>query len=89
MDKFDPKLPETKKIFELFCSEVEILKTLNHPNIIKMFECIYLQNFMYIVFEYCALGDLEKHIKNNNNRMSENDAKPIIMQLLEAMKMIN
>ena len=44
---------------------------------------------MYIVFEFCALGDLEKHVKKHNNRISENEAKPLIMQLLEAMKKIN
>jgi len=32
-----------------------------------------------MVFEYCALGDLEKYLKKNSNKLSEAEAKPMII----------
>ena len=43
-----------------------------------------------MILEHCGLGDLAQHIKKNSvkNRMPECDAKPIILQLLDAMKIL-
>lgn len=38
--------------------EVEILKTLDHPNVLKVFEYFEDNEDYYIVMEYCAGGDL-------------------------------
>ena len=36
-----------------FMNEIEVLKTVDHPNIIKLFDCYYDRNFYYMVEENC------------------------------------
>ena len=35
-----------------FMNEIEVLKTVYHPNIIKLFDCYYDRTFYYMVEEY-------------------------------------
>ena len=41
-----------------FVDEIEILKNLEHPNIMKIYECFNDKENVYIVSEYCDEGDL-------------------------------
>ena len=41
-----------------FLDEIEILKNLEHPNIMKIYECFNDKENFYIVSEYCDEGDL-------------------------------
>ena len=41
-----------------FLDEIEILKNLEHPNIMKIYECFNDKENVYIVSEYCDEGDL-------------------------------
>ena len=41
-----------------FLDEIEILKNLEHPNIMKIYECFNDKDNVYIVSEYCDEGDL-------------------------------
>ena len=56
-----------EKINKILQREIEILKSLDHPNIIKMKEIIQTQDTKYIVLEYCERGDLSKYIEKPNN----------------------
>jgi calcium-dependent protein kinase len=38
--------------------ELEILKTLDHPNIIKFYEIYHDELYIHYVMEYCSGGDL-------------------------------
>ena len=39
-------------------NEVDILKTLDHPNVLKIFEYFEDDRYYYIVMEHCREGDL-------------------------------
>lgn len=43
--------------------EISIMKDLNHPNIVKLYDVIHLvsQNKIYIIMEYCSGGTLDKY----------------------------
>jgi calcium-dependent protein kinase len=66
-----------------FNMEISILKMLDHPNIIRLFECYYDNNYYYMIEEYCSGGDLYDYIKRQRN-FSEKKAASIINQLLSA-----
>lgn len=44
--------------FETFVNEIKILRNLDHPNIIKLYEIWEWQNICFLVLEYCAGGEL-------------------------------
>ena len=45
-------------------NEINILKKLSHPNIVKIFEFYITKAHYYIVTEYCKYGELFSYIKN-------------------------
>ena len=48
-------------------NEINILKTLSHPNIVKIYEFFDTPIYYYIVTEYCKRGELFAYIKNKYN----------------------
>ena len=58
------KMSEKEK--QMIVSEVNILRELRHPNIVKYYDRIIdkEQSKIYIVMEYCEGGDISKMIKN-------------------------
>ena len=48
-------------------NEINILKTLSHPNIVKIYEFFDTPIYYYIVTEYCKKGELFSYIKNKYN----------------------
>jgi calcium-dependent protein kinase len=67
-----------------FMNEIEVLKTVDHPNIIKLFDCYYDRTFYYMVEEYCSGGDLFDYIQKEKC-FTEKKAKIIFKQLLSAV----
>jgi len=69
--------------------EINILKTLDHPNIIKIYEFFQdLRNF-YLITEYCEHGDLADNLVDDNNKLNvfltESVVCDIMKQLLSAI----
>ncbi|KAL9079772.1 MAG: hypothetical protein Q9157_001344 [Trypethelium eluteriae] len=56
----------TKKLRDNLQSEIEILKSLQHPHIVAIFACHHAPDRMHIIMEYCSLGDLSQFIKGRN-----------------------
>ena len=56
----------TKKLRDNLQSEIEILKSLQHPHIVAIFACHHVPDRMHIIMEYCSLGDLSQFIKGRN-----------------------
>lgn len=65
-------------------SEVKILTTLDHPNILKMFEMYEDKAKYYIVSEYLEGGELFERIIQNEH-FSEKEAAKIMKQVLSAI----
>lgn len=64
--------------------EVEILKNLDHPNIIKVFEFYQDSRFFYIVIELCSGGELFDKILNES-KFDERKAAKTMEQILSAV----
>ena len=65
--------------------EVNILKNLDHPNIVKVFEVIQDSRYLNIVMEYCSGGELFDKIKGTNG-FSENIAAKYMLDIVSAVK---
>ncbi|KAF4977345.1 hypothetical protein FZEAL_6117 [Fusarium zealandicum] len=55
-----------KKLRENLYSEIQILKTLRHPHIVALHDCIESTSHINLIMEYCELGDLSLFIKKRD-----------------------
>ena len=70
--------------------EAEILRRLDHPNIIKLHESIDTAKYVYLVMEYANGESLHTHLKAQTYRQfREEKAKRIIKQLLLALEYLH
>ena len=63
------------------CSEVNILKHLDHPNIVNIYELFQDANFYYLITEYLSGGELFEKLKRLDHfteRMAANFMKQIL-----------
>lgn len=65
-------------------SEIEMLKALDHPNILKIFEFYQDDENYYLVTEYCSGGELYDRIISTKN-FSERMASDLMRQILSAV----
>ena len=64
--------------------EIELLKQLDHPNIVKLFEYFIDNDKYFLITEYCRMGDLYSLIKKNK-KFSELSAAYIMFQIFRAL----
>ena len=55
-----------KKLKDNLFSEIHILKELQHPHIVSLFDCRESSTHIHLVMEYCQLGDLSYFIKRRD-----------------------
>lgn len=70
-----------KKLYD----EVELLKQLQHPNIVSLLNFIDGENECYIVLEYTPYGDFKEYLKQQQ-RLEEKDAQHFTRQIAEGLK---
>ena len=68
--------------------EIEILKKLEHPNIVKIYEYFDVKDYIYIVSELCDQGDLLGKLTKLGS-MSELVVKSLMGQILNAVSYLH
>ena len=70
---------KNQKSFEYLLNEINILKNINHENIVKLYTDLEDKKFKYLITEYCNGGDLENCLKyyltKNNRPFSEEEVQ--------------
>ena len=86
-------LNNSKKNYETIIKEVNVLKGLNHPNIVRYLNYIEEDMSIYIIMEFLSGGTLKQFIENNNNninnKLNENKTRIIIKQILSALSYLH
>lgn len=72
---------------EALATELRILKRINHPNVVKFFDFYDSPQKAYVVLELMLGGELLYTIEGEqaNSNYTENDARRILRQILEAV----
>ena len=74
------RLEPASVALELF-REVRIMKILNHPNIVKLFEVIETEKTLYLIMEYASGGEVFDYLVAHG-RMKEKEARAKFRQLI-------
>jgi serine/threonine protein kinase len=69
-----------RKYLEELRNEIDILRALDHPNIVKAYEVYETKGNIYVVMEYCSGGDLYSRAP-----YTENESVPLISQICSAI----
>jgi calcium-dependent protein kinase len=86
--KYISKLKMNEKTLKRTLREINMLKKLDHPNIIKLYEVYESKRSIYLIMEKCNGGDLFDNIIEHitKGRMySEKQVSEIILQILSAI----
>ncbi|AYV79137.1 MAG: serine/threonine protein kinase [Faunusvirus sp.] len=75
-----------KKLKERLDTEIELMKRLDHPHIVKFIDVIKDDEDIYIISEYCEGGTLSKLLKKS---LTEQDAKLLIKQLANGLQYLH
>ena len=78
-------IPKSRvKDYVTFKTEIDILRDLDHPNIVKLIETFENDRMCYVVLEICEGGELFKRIIEKK-RLSEAEAASTIKQMISAI----
>ena len=78
---------------ELILNEINILRSFNHPNIIKLYDVFEIKNdfndeYYVLIMEYCSNGDLFDYATQIGFK-DENEKKKIMFSFLKAIEYIH
>ena len=71
----------------LIKNEIDILKKLSHPNIVRIYEFFESKNCFYIINEFCPNGELYNYI--NNSTLDEEQLSVIFYQVFSGLKYLH
>ncbi|KAM4873588.1 sperm motility kinase 4A-like [Thomomys bottae] len=74
-----------KRDCRFFATELELLKCVDHPNIIKLYEVVDTEEHLYLVMEYVDGGDLVDYLQKVD-RLGEEAARLLFGQILRAVQ---
>ena len=69
--------------------EIEILKSISHPHIIKLYDVIEDDRHIHLVMEYVSGGSLQQHLRIKSKKFSEEESKKLFKQIVDAVRYLH
>ncbi|KAI9982151.1 hypothetical protein PInf_008042 [Phytophthora infestans] len=71
--------------------EISIMRQIDHPNVVKLYDIKKTEKHMYLVLEYCAGGDLQHYMRrrqqqSGGNLLPESVARHFLRELAKGMQ---
>jgi eukaryotic-like serine/threonine-protein kinase len=79
------KVPVYEDARGVFLREIEVTRSLRHPNIVALYEYGSVGGGFYFVMEYCPGGNVETLMKERGGVLTVDQAMPIMLQVLEGL----
>ncbi len=80
------KISADPKFLELLKREIDIMQTVEHPNIVRMYAATRTSRNLYMFLEYCRDGDLKELLKKSGGHLSESEALEYFRQIVNGFK---
>lgn len=80
-----PQITPTQEAIEAFQRDLENLKALNHPNIVKLYDYGYWDDRFFLLFDYCPGGSVAKVMQHEGKPLSIEQSLAIILKVLDAL----
>jgi len=77
--------PGNDHLIELICHE----RLGYHPNIVNLIHCFETETHMYLVLEYCSMGDLYEAIRLGRGPLETKHVKDFMLQLVGAVEFMH
>ncbi|CAF0858768.1 unnamed protein product [Adineta ricciae] len=77
----------TKTTEDLLINEIKLLKGIKHEHIVEMYDFQWDENYIYIIMEYCAGGDMSMFIRSRQ-LLSEARVRPFVKQIAKVLKFL-
>ena len=91
--KIDKKFTSNPKAKKYLDNEISILRDINHPNIVKLYDVKETSSFYYLVTEYCNGGSLsdclETYIEKYNKPFPEEVVQFLMRQIVSALSYLH
>ena len=91
--KIDKKFTQNPRAKRYLDNEINILKEIEHPNIIKLIEVHETTQYIYLVMELCNGGGLsdclEDHMKKNKKPFSEEIVQYLMRQIVSGLNYLH
>jgi len=86
----EDKLAGKKSKEEELLTEINVMKSLNHPNIVKYYDVVKTKDYWYIIMEYCDSGTFADVIDYNKQHKIDRESTTAyyMSQLKDAMRYI-
>ncbi|KAJ2558798.1 Serine/threonine-protein kinase [Coemansia sp. RSA 1933] len=87
----------TRRLLENLETEINILRTVKHPSVVELIDCLKSRNHIHLVMEYCSLGDLASYmrkrkdnpsLRNIDGGLNMDIARSFVCQLGSAMRFL-
>ena len=73
----------------LVAKEIDVLKKVEHPNIVEYFNFLKEDNYIFIIMEFLEGGTLKQYIQENSENITEDIAREIIKQIFNALSYLH
>uniref|UniRef100_A0A8R1E2V9 Protein kinase domain-containing protein n=1 Tax=Caenorhabditis japonica TaxID=281687 RepID=A0A8R1E2V9_CAEJA len=82
--KIMDKAKMDQKAQKLLTREIQSMEKMNHPNIVKLFECVETLTRVHLVIEYASGGELYAFV-HERGKLTELETKPLFTQIVSAV----
>ena len=86
---FDKRKIKNEKEAEYIEREISILKKLNHYNIIKLYNIIQNENFIFLIQEYVPNGELLHYLEKSEINLTESQICKIYQQIISGIEYLH
>ncbi|CAJ0767765.1 21326_t:CDS:2, partial [Entrophospora sp. SA101] len=78
-------IQDSERVKSSVLREVEMLKFINHPNIVRLFDVVDISTHFCLILEYIPGGELFDYVNDYYEETTEQDSKQIFLQLVDIL----